>query len=198
MGQIQNAINQIFTSAMGATLTATHSPYVKERKATATIRKEQARREERIKQLKGSLGEVKGNPDITVPLPVGAKETQYEKLTPERERALDERIKEHTANPSEDFDARIKGEVKKGTKLAEPYLEELEDLYKGYNVASARLGSTERKDLGEIPQERQIVEQRIQEDLLQAYTTKEGILNTAQMRRELLAELRRKKEETNG
>ena len=198
MGQIQNAINQIFTSTMGATLTAMHSPYVKERKATATIRKEQAGREERIKQLQGSLKEVRGNPDISVPLPVGAKETQYEELTPKREQALEERIKEHNANPGEDFDARIKGEVKKGTKLADPYLEELEDLYKGYNVASARLGSTERKDLGDIPRQRQIVEQRIQEDLLQAYTTKEGILNTAQMRRELLAELRRKKEETDG
>lgn len=198
MGQIQNALNQIFTSTIGMGIAISHSPYMKERKETATIRKEQAGRQERIKQLEGSLGEVKGNPDITVPLPVGAKETQYEKLTPERERALEERIKEHNANPGEDFDARIKGEVKKGTKLAEPYLEELEDLYKGYNVASAHLGSTERKDLGDIPAKRQIVEQRIQEDLLQAYTTKEGILNTAQMRREFLAELRRNKEANNG
>lgn len=193
MGVIQNSINQIFTSALGAGIAVQHSPYMK----TKELRNTQAARRERLTQLEQATAKGEAQPDISVGLPIGGKETQYEKITPERELELVKKIQEYEALGNPEIEARIEKETKQAAKTYAPYFQEMKEVAEAYNIGAAKLGE-ERLDLAEITTKEQDLARQIKESLQKAYTTKEGILNTAQMRREYLKALRDTKKEANN
>lgn len=194
MGQIQNSLNQLFASGIGASLAASHSPYMKGREATKELRKTQAVRKERLSQLGQTINKPEVSPNVSDRLPMGGKETQYEKITPENERKLEQKIAKYETEGDKEVDARIEKETKQGAQTYSPYFEEMREITEAYNLGAAKLGE-ERLDLGEITKKEQDLAQQIKESLQRAYTTKEGILQTAQMRREYLQALRDKKKE---
>ena len=102
------------------------------------------------------------------------------------------KIQEYEASGDPEIEARIEKETKQATKTYSPYFEEMKEVAEAYNIGAAKLGE-ERLDLMEITIREQDLARQIKESLQKAYTTKEGILNTAQMRREYLKALRDKK-----
>lgn len=193
MGQIQNAINQVFASGIGASLAVSHSHYMKER----NFQKEGARRltsiNERVSQLHEHEKMDEVYPDVSKPLTLGGAEANMTRKPEKLERVLKD-YEEGKIDPEKisELEARIKTETSSAMKGYKHYFQEERDLAEEYNTLQARLGSKERKDLGEIVQREEALAQRISESLRSAYTTKEGIMKTAQMRRALLEEERRR------
>lgn len=193
MGQIQNAINQVFASGIGASLAVSHSPYVKEK----NFQKEGARKltsiNERVSQLHEHQKMDEVYPDVSKPLTLGGAEANMTRKPEKLERVLKD-YEEGKIDPEKisELNARIKTETSSAMKGYRDYFKEERDLAEEYNVLQARLGSTERMDLGQIAQREEALAQRISESLRSAYTTKEGIIKTAQMRREFIAEERRR------
>ena len=194
MGQIQNSLNQLFASGIGASLAIAHSPYMKERQATKELHKTQAQRKERLSQLEQTISKPEVSPNVSMTLPIGGKETQYgeEKFTPKRESELEKKIAKYETEGDKEVDARIERETKQGAKAYSPYFEEMREITEAYNLGAAKLGE-ERLDLADITKKEQDLAQQIKESLQKAYTTKEGILNTAKMRREYLQSLKEAK-----
>lgn len=201
MGQIQNAINQVFTSALGAGLAYQHSSYKKEQ----DFQKEGARKasalNERLGQLEQS-SQIKPEDvyiDVSQNLPLRPKSLKDTDTPGEKGiKRIEEAVKKYETEGNEAVDERIRRETKQQSAEYKPYFTERKELSEEYNTLMARLGKEERKDLGEIVQQENMLSQTISGELRKAYTTKEGILNSMKLRREYMKEQEKIKEANNG
>ena len=191
MGQIQNAINQIFTSAMGATLTETHSPYMKER----AFQKQGARRGAEIKERLGQLqAGVPKDPtpslDPSQPLPIAGKINPRSHYKPENALKEEQDIIQAVEKYETDLEDQAKvghlleKEAKAYTSQYKDNFQEQTELSEEYNTLMARLGEAERLDLGAISQSESELARKVSDSLRKSYTTVEGIKNAVKLRRQ--------------
>ena len=191
MGQIQNAINQIFTSSLGMGLAINHSPYMKER----AFQKEGVRRGAEIKERLGQLqAGVPNEPTPTLdpsqPLPIAGKINPRTHYKPENALEEEANIIEAVSKYETDLEKQaevghaLEKEAKAYTSQYKANFQEQTELSEEYNTLMARLGKAERLDLGEISKSESELARKVSDSLRKSYTTVEGIKNAVKLRRQ--------------
>lgn len=191
MGQIQNAINQVFTSALGAGLAYQHSPYAKNQEK---IRKAGAIKEQ-ISQTQAKQTPAEGQivPNVgpgTDALPLGADVVTQYKKNPEKLESLVKLYEEGKLPEKEQkVEERVSADAKTYEKEFSPYFAEEKRLTEEYNTIMAGLGRDKDKfSIADISKREQELAKKIADSLRQSYTSVEGIKNTNALRERLRKE----------
>lgn len=194
MGQIQNAINQVFTSALHTAVAYKHSPYGQAETELKGIRTREG-------QIEQELQSLTGDPWKDKDLPSGYKHYATDtSLTPEQ--AVEKEFRREAKDPTElpgltpktikERQAERQKMVDEGVasykERSAPLYDEMMSLTKKYNVNASRANLPMRNE-GDVITARRQAEENLLNQLTEAYMSKQGLAGAIKAKRELLGGL---------